>query len=368
MSSDKKCVVCGTEFEGRSDAQYCSGRCRQQALRDRGISDAVVIAAGVRAPIASFTAWFGAFGEVGHASIELGGLRGEPARDAHGFIPVELLVANERIWAGDLARIVRRPAAVRVEAVGLDSRLASQRWGATTWESLSAGQFARGAAERAGLTWTEPEQPLDPRPLGSWLAVDGTQSAAALLLLISRERGYNLHLTADGGLYLGPALPSEPRMIEARDVVLTGYGSSSDRIAVVVRSIASHVVGGHGGTLSTGRLADVAAGVSTYLCTVYGRRQCDIDALAERLSRELSARVVSVSATIDDASIVPGDSVRIAEAGDLGLRVTRVSHTFSAESGLTTRIEALHLPCAPAIAAAQPRSVPAQIVPPAFAA
>ena len=36
---DKECPVCGTYFTGRRDKQFCSGRCRVTAHRQRGLSD-----------------------------------------------------------------------------------------------------------------------------------------------------------------------------------------------------------------------------------------------------------------------------------------------------------------------------------------
>ena len=36
MAETKRCAYCGREFDAqRSTAQYCSGRCRQAAMRDR---------------------------------------------------------------------------------------------------------------------------------------------------------------------------------------------------------------------------------------------------------------------------------------------------------------------------------------------
>ena len=38
-----KCEVCGNEFEGRSDAKYCSAVCRKQASRTIGVTSEQII-------------------------------------------------------------------------------------------------------------------------------------------------------------------------------------------------------------------------------------------------------------------------------------------------------------------------------------
>lgn len=363
--SEKTCVICAAPFEGRSDAQYCSDRCRQQSQRDRSKSDAIAVIGGISAPVLSFTAAVGAFGEIGSASIELAALRGEPQRDSAGRIAVELTVGEVKLWAGDLQSIEHLPGSITLRAAGPFARLAGQTWGPGTWPALSVEQFARGAAQRAGLGYMAPETPLDPMALGTTLDAAGSVSALDLLIYIAREGGLDLQVRGDT-LYIGTALPSEPRAIEARDLQVIAYAGETDQIAVIVRSQAPTA---HGRTLATGYLSDVPVGRAAYVVTATNLRQGDIDALSERLSRELGAQVIHASARIDfvQQPVIVGDLVAIEQAGDVSLRVSRIEHSFTTSGGLSTRIEALYLPPLTCVRLAQPRAVPPRVTSPAWA-
>lgn len=369
MSSEpsRRCVVCGSSFEGRVDAQYCSAACRQAAYRDRGASNAIVRIGGIAAPVILFNTAAGPFGTESNATIELGTLRGEPEPDCLGFIRVDLRVGDSLIWSGDLARIERTSSSVALHAVGLGHRLECQRWGPGTWGHLSTVQLAQGAARRAGLDWIAPSQPLDARPLGPMLEDAGACTASHLLLCAARELGADLHLTQDGALYLGAAMSAEPNVLAVRNVRISKYGSSAP-LAVIVRSHRMVIIGGgaRDQVITTGTVSDVPPGTPVYIAHVHGRQQFHIDELAESLSRDLSGGMVHVEGTTDDP-IAPGALVRVAETGDLALTVQSVRHSFSIESGLQTAVHAVFVPPAPIVPAAH--QMPAtRVVGPARAA
>lgn len=119
--SDRRCTICGGKLptDARVDAQFCSGKCRQQAARDRERSDAQVIVGGALGPVMTFAAPRGSCGRQGAASIECQ-LRGEPQRGPDGRVPVELTVAGKTVWSGWLERLTRAPdsGAVTITASG----------------------------------------------------------------------------------------------------------------------------------------------------------------------------------------------------------------------------------------------------------
>lgn len=322
---------------------------------------------GIAAPVVSFNTRAGQFGTESNAIIELGTLRGEPAPDSSGRIPVQVLLGDTLVWAGDLARIERTNNSISVHAVGLDHRLRSQRWGPGTWGHLSTVQLAQGAARRAGLEFLAPENPLDARPLGVLLETAGACSAADLLLGAARELGADLHLTQDGALYLGAAMSAEPNVLAVRNVRISKYGSSAP-LAVIVRSHRMVIIGGgaRDQVITTGTVSDVPAGTPVYIAHVHGRHQTEIDALAEKLTLHLANGLVHVEADTDEM-VAPGAMVRVADTGDLVLTVASVRHAFSVERGLETSFTAQYLPPAPIVPAAH--QMPAtRVVGPARAA
>lgn len=358
------CGVCGTEFEGRSDAKFCSGRCRQQRLRDRGKTDAFATVGGLHAPAVSFSVTSGAFGEVGTATIELAALRGEPQRDAAGRISVELSMGGNLIWAGDCRRIERHASALTLTVAGLEARLSEQRWTVGTWEHSSVEQFVGAAAQRAGLPSLPPDEPLDARALGTYLDIAGNRSALEVLLAAARETGCDFTIR-DGALAFGVPLPTEPQAVEVQNVRLTTF-AAPERFRVIVRSRLPAMNGGtaQDRTLTTGCVGDISVGTPVYIITTNDRRQSDIDSLSEILAREIAGGLVHVAADIDDVTMLPGTAIRVEAAGNLLLRIVRVAHSFTAETGLQTHIEALCLPAAPAIANKLPRTLPAQVIRP----
>ena len=363
MADQKKCRVCGADIiDSRSDAVYCSGACRQQALRDRSKTEALVTVGVISAPVTSFSTTAGAFGQIGSATIELSALRGEPARDASGHTSVTLSVAGDVLWAGALRRITRASSSmIRLECAGPESYLAEQRWSTNTWEHCSIEQFIQAAAQRAGMPSLPSDEPLDARVLGSYLDINGNRSALEVLLAASRECGYDFGIR-DGVLTFGPVKMAEPRTIAASNVVLTRYGSP-ERFGIVIRSRLPALLGGaNRKVLTTGCLGDIPAGLPVYVITVDDRRQPETDQLAETLAREIAAGVVHVSADTDDAALMPGMPIRIEATSDVISRVVRVRHEFNTERGLSTRFEAMHLPSPPAVPALRPGVMAARSV------
>lgn len=361
MSDTRVCTTCGAEFEGRSDARFCSSKCRQAAYRDRSASDCQLSLGGVTAPVSAFEAETASFGVVGSATITASNLRGDPQRDSSGHLTVEITVSGETLWRGDAVSISRNldSGSVTVKGAGGEARLARQTWATGTFESLTVSQFLEAAAHRSGLAWCA-GSPLDGSPLLRSEIPPGPCSALDLIRLSAREHGADPRVI-NGELVLALPAASEPRSIgEARNIHLSTYGSAMDCIAVVCRSHLPMLVGGKEQILLAGSVAAVPPGVPVYILHVHNYRQHQVDALRERLGAELAAALLAVQCEVDDPSIVTGSSIRMAATGERALTVTRVNHAFSAEAGLTTRIEALYLPPPPVIEAG--RGLPVRVV------
>ncbi len=366
MSNEKRCLTCGETFTARGDALYCSGKCRQQAQRDRGKSDAAVVVGGVQGAVSAFSTTAGSFGEIGHAEITCT-IRGTPQRDDAGRLPVALMLSDESLWAGDAEVIERNldTGTVTVRARGLEGRLAAQMWTPEARLSLTAADFAARAAERAGLRYLIPEVPFDHRPLSRPEADDGgdtsgSRNALEVLLHASRELGVDFRVSADGALVFGPAPPAEPHVLAARNIRVTAFGIGAP-VAVVGRSIPLHQVPGAPQPLRTGRLAEIVPGVPTYLVSMHGRRAPELEQIVERVTAEVSSGMLHVAAEVDDPVAV-GTRVRIEAAADVPLLVVRVEHKFTADGGLQASIEALHLPRPTAISDAVPHRLPVQVL------
>lgn len=344
--SSRRCVVCGSELpaDARVDARYCSAGCRQAALRDRAASEAHISVGGVTAPVSSFTASSGSWGEIGRAEIACSLLRGEPHRDPAGRIPLAVSVNGSLLWRGDASSITRSldSGAVEIHARGLEARLADLH--IQNWQSLASGPFCEHAAKASGLTYTSGAS-VDVRPLGLYAALrSGTSpTALELLLLAAREFRSEFRISVDGELCFGPPA-SEPRALPARSVRATTYGTIQGRAVLVVRS---HDMRGQ--VLSAGpALADIPAGLPVFLVDAGCRNRSQLEDYADMLRADLASGLVSVEGETEER-VSPGDVVSI-EGLEKVLRVARISHSFSAGEGLRTRLEALHLPAVPAVA------------------
>lgn len=365
--AEVRCKICGAAFEPtRADATSCSDRCRQQAQRDRAKSAVLVSVGGVESPVATLKI----INETcnSSATIELAGpLRAEPSRDQSGRVPVEVRSGDtSTICAGDLEHVARNldGGATVLQAAGLSARLQAQTWGPATWCGLTIEQFAAAAARRAGLEYAAPVEPLDLRPLAVFAAADGlpdsTHNAFDLLRWAARELGRSWSVR-DGVLQFDT--PPPVRVLDCRNVSVQTHGGPADRIAVVVRARPLGAMAAP--PLRSTSLFNIEPDRLAYLVQADGRRQVDIDALAERLALELSAELLHVAADIKQHDAHAGDRVRI--AGRM-VRITRIEHTYSIDSGLHTHIVAVAAPPAPSIARETPRAAPIQVISPWAAA
>jgi len=372
--ADRNCVVCGTSFEARADAVYCSAACRQAALRARQASDAQARVGGIVVPVTELNVELGSFGQVGTASLTVPAhaLEGVTfTRSPIGTLPIEVRFGEEVLFAGDVLRRTRDVEAglVQIQAQDYMGRLSDQRWSSETWWHLTLAQFLEGAARRADLLWTMPPEALEARPLGSLSDADGcasggSRSALELLLWLARESGADLRV-AEGELIFAPPVSSEPRSLTGRAVKIISNRAAD--VSVIVRSHLPLLVGGgiQDKILRTQSLMDIPAGRPVYLVVVHRHREADVDLLHERYLRELAAGLLAVEFECDDTTLIPGASVRIETATDLPLRVIRTKHNFSTDTGLVMRLEAMHLPAPPAIPSALPRALPPRVVAPA---
>lgn len=350
MSTSTSCIVCGTEFTpSRRDARYCSGKCRQAALRDREKTDCSVRIGGLVAPVERFEAERAAFGEVGHASIQLATLRGVPQRDAAQRMPVELYVADSLVWAGDAVRINRDlgSASVELECEDYVGRLAELTVAAGCMQHADAYQTAAAVAADAGLHYVAPQQRAHPVPLRLAAEaddVDGPASARDVLLWASRVTGEPFAVLNDGTLVFG-GQPAAPRAITLATGTLTMFERNAP-VAAVVWSTPQLGIG-NSGMLRSSRICDVPAGIGCYHFPLHGRREVELAGLAERLGAQIGRNVVHVEGETADTHLQPHDLVMV-EGVSGPLIVTRTLHRF--DSGvLSLWFEATHFPPPPRV-------------------
>ncbi|MDA8348474.1 MAG: hypothetical protein M0038_06685 [Pseudomonadota bacterium] len=350
MSTSTSCVVCGTEFTpSRRDARYCSGKCRQAALRDREKTDCSVRIGGLVAPVERFEAERTAFGEVGHATIQLATLRGVPQRDAAQRMYVELYVGDALVWAGDVTCMRRDlgSGAAEIEAEDLMGRLAELTVAAGCMQHADAYQTAAACAADAGLHYTPPQSPAHPVPLRLAAEADdvaGPASARDVLLWASRVTGERFAVLNDGTLLFG-GQPAAPRAITLATGTLTMFERNAP-VAAVVWSTPQLGIG-NSGMLRSSRVCDVPPGVGCYHFPLHGRREVELAGIAERLGAQIARGVVQVEGETGDTQPQPHDLVLV--KGVSGpLLVTRTLHRF--DSGvLSLWFEATHFPPPPRV-------------------
>jgi len=370
-TTERACAQCGEPFTPtRSDADYCSGKCRTAAYRDRLAAPLPVLeapafmrAGRLAVPLESLSVRAGGLGVIGAAEFTVP----TEALESRGLskMPIEVFAAGSPVFVGDLEGLERDIDGARTTVRSSSRARRLERLQVCLgmgWGQLPPLEFARQAAAAVQLRFTTDEEA--PPPVGTVatrvrddgagsLPVDAsTVSAWRVLTFLARDGGLELRVAADE-LYLGPrAAPAAPRALTARGVKVTSDRRDCNEFALILRSRLqpkAYQVDRSGPSVEIAAnrsAAAVAAGAFCYVYSVYNLAPVAADREAKRLAEEIAADWQTVTGEADfEAALAPGQPVTVSGVYKV-LHVTGLEHSF-AGGALQTRFTAAHVPPPP---------------------